>query len=655
MVLDQRRIRVWGFVAVVVGCMVFTPLYSLVGSVVAQEDEEETQRILRAGFLQPVDSMNPMLGLNDASYIFYGLVYDNPHCIDKEMNIESNLVIDTRPVPASDPEIALGVRPYGSIWEYDITPNAMWHDGEPFTVEDFVWNMNLHLTYYDTMWAFQPYSYFMEKVEKVDEDTARIYYFDRETEQPMACAYAYLLAIPMMPRHLLSSYNAPFISFEWPGTFDDSVLPIVGTGPFMVTDEIESEWTAGDHLTLVRNPNYHWADDKDMNISFDGIVMYFYDDATSMRLALTSGDLDIAQFPPETYKALKDGIADGTYDGLACYDGLKCTQYWTEIEFCMNEGGPNPSRLDPAIRQALATATDKEYIVANYYRSLAEVGTTLVPSVNEKWHYEPTEDERFDYDLDAARDMLDEAGYRYPHDGAEFRTVMADSLAAKEGWAIPGTELVYHMFIRREYPEEALIAKYLKETWAQIGVGIDYEVVDESYMGTEVYSYEYDTCIWYWSADIDPNYMLFCQSQLAWSGWSDNKYYNETYEENYRASVSAMDDDDRKMYVDNCQRTHYRDAAFIIMAAPYQTYVWRTDTFEGWGDWDVSPGMSMDNFWTGNPLFYDLVYIGDRQTGFDLTSALIVGGVVAAVVVVAVVALLLKKRGKKGKASPLGE
>ena len=45
----------------------------------------------------------------------------------------------------------------------------------------------------------------------------------------------------------------------------------------------------------------------------------------------------------------------------------------------------------------------------------------------------------------------------------------------------------------------------------------------------------------------------------------------------------------------------------------------------------------------------------DRQTGFDLTSALIVGGVVAAVVVVAVVALLLKKRGKKGKASPLGE
>ena len=271
------------------------------------------------------------------------------------------------------------------------------------------------------------------------------------------------------------------------------------------------------------------------------------------------------------------------------------------------------------------------------------------------WHYEPTADEKFVYDLDAAADMLDDAGYRYPFDGADLRVATADSLAVKEGWVISGTELSYHMFIRREYPEEALIAQYLKETWAQIGVEIDYDVVDESYMGTEVYSYEYDTCIWYWSADIDPNYMLFCQSQLAWSGWSDNKYYNETYEENYLASVSAMDYEDRKEYVDNCQRVHYRDAAFIIMAAPFQTYVWRTDSFEGWGDWDASPGMSMDNFWTGNPLFFDLTSISDRTTGVDIMGILMLGAVVGAVVVVAVAVWWLKRRGKKGKASPLGE
>ena len=287
--IPGKRYLVWGFVAIAVGCMVSTPLYSLVGFATAQDEEEEPLDILRVGFLQPVDSMNPMLGLNDASYIFYGLVYDNAHCIDKNMSIEGNLVVGTRAVPETDPELALTGRPYGSVWEYDISTNAMWHDGEPFSIEDFVWNINLHAIYYDTMWAFQPYSYFMEKAEKVDEDTARIYFFDRATEEPMPCAYAYLLAIPMLPRHLLSEYNAPYISFTWPGTFPDSDKPIVGTGPFMVTPEIEDEWTEGDHLTLVRNPNYHWDEDKGRNISFDGIVMYFYDDATSMRLALTSG------------------------------------------------------------------------------------------------------------------------------------------------------------------------------------------------------------------------------------------------------------------------------------------------------------------------------------------------------------------------------
>jgi peptide/nickel transport system substrate-binding protein len=321
----------------------------------------------------------------------------------------------------------------------------------------------------------------------------------------------------------------------------------------------------------------------------------------------------------------------------------------------MNNGGPNPSRLDPAIRQALATATDKQYIVNNYYRGLADVGTTIIPAINEKWHYEPTADEKFPYDPDQAEDMLDDAGYRYPYDGAEFRVATADSLAVKMGWVITGKQLVYHMYVRREYPEEALIAQYLKEKWAEIGVGIDYDVVDESYMSTQVYSYDYDTCLWYWSADIDPNYMLFCQSKLAWSGWSDNKYYNETYEENYWASVSAMDYDERKTYVDNCQRTHYRDAAWIVTATPYQTYVWRTDTFENWGDWDENPGMSMDNFWTGNPLFFDLTFIGEEKKGFDLMAALMFGGVVAAVVVAAVAIWWLKKRGKKGKASPLGE
>lgn len=646
---------VWAFTAVAAGCMLFTPMAGLVNAAAAEE-YEGPERVLRIGFMQPIDNLNPMMGLNDASYVFYGLIYDNPHCVDDNLEIVGNLVVGTRAVPVTDPEIADTGRPYGSIWEYDVTPNAMWHDGEPFTVDDFVWNMNMHSTYYDDMWAFQPYTFWMEKAVKVDEDTARIYYWNRDTEEPMASAFAYLLAIPMLPRHILSTWNIPDISFSWNGVFEGHSPPIVGTGPFMVTENVLSEWRAGDHITLVRNPNNHWKADKGEEIQFDKIIMSFYSDATSMRLALTANSIDIAQFPPETYKAIKDGINAGssTYSNLFAYDGMKCTQYWTEIEFCMNNGGPNPSRLDPAIRQALATATNKTYIVNNFYRSLAEVGSVLIPSINEKWHCELSEDELFKFDLAEAASMLDEAGYRYLTPASTYRAATEDSFAVREKLVPLNKELRYDMLIRREYPEEALIARYLADTWATIGVGLNVIVVDETTMSKLVYSYEYDTCIWYWSADIDPNYMLFCQSKIAWAGWSDNKYYNESYEANYWASVSEMDYAQRKEYVDNCQRIHYEDAAWIVMAYPYQTYVWRTDTFEGWGDWAENPGRSMDSFWTANPLFFDLVYIGERETGFDVQSAMLASAVVAGIVAVAVALWWMKKRGKK-KASPLGE
>jgi len=214
--------------------------------------------------------------------------------------------------------------------------------------------------------------------------------------------------------------------------------------------------------------------------------------------------------------------------------------------------------------------------------------------------------------------------------------------------------LKYDMLVRQEYPEEQAIAKYLQSIWKDIGIDLTITVLYESAMATKVYSYKYDTCIWYWSMDVDPNYMLYCQSKLAWFGWSDNKYYNPAYDENYNKSVSAMDYDERKTYVDNCQRIHYRDAAFIIMAVPYQTYAWRNDTFTGWGDWEANPGRSMDNFWSGNPLFFDLEYIGGGGGGFDVVAASIAAGVVGAIVAIAVVIWWIKKKGKK-KASPLGE
>jgi peptide/nickel transport system substrate-binding protein len=304
----------------------------------------------------------------------------------------------------------------------------------------------------------------------------------------------------------------------------------------------------------------------------------------------------------------------------------------------------------------MAMATNKQYIVDQYYFGLAEPGSTAIPPVNSFWHYEPNATEMIEYDIEAAKNLLTEAGYIDGPDSDTIRECTASSYAVQEGWVVEGKPLVYEMLLRREYPEEKDIADYLQTEWAKIGIQVNYIILDEAELSTQVYYYKYDTMIWYWSADIDPNYQLYVLTEAAWGGWNDNMYANPLYEANYTAAVQEMDRDQRKVYVDNCQRVHYLDIAYIIMAYAYQTYAWRDDTFTGWGDWAADPGRSMDNFWMGNPLFFDLVPIGGDDTEIPWLAIIATVGVIAAI---AVAVVFLKRRGKKKEEemseSPLGE
>lgn len=645
--------------AIVVSMTVLAvPVAGIIGAVTNSSAAAPKETVLRIGFMQKIDSLNPYVGYSDSAYVFYGLVYDAMEVIDNDMNPVPDLALSCWSVNnATDPKMIASGEPYGSVWEYNLTDKAVFSDGQPMTADDVIFNVNLNAGNYTNMWAYQPYSYYMKYAEKMSDYQVRIHFFDRDSGNPAPAAYAYIISLPILPKYRLSGMLPQDIGFNWTGVYDD--VATVGTGPFMGSPTLYDDWFKGEQLTLVRNPNSHWMADFNKNISFDKVKLVFYDESTAMALALEKGDLDVAQFPPGAYQQLKKEVTSGKLKNVATYDGPRITQYWTEVGFNMNEaGGPNPTRCDIAVRQALAMATDKEHIVEQYYLGYAEPGTTLIPPFNTKWHYNLTADELFPTDYQAARDLLQASGYR-DIDGDGIREVTASSLSAQKGWGIDGkTELSYEMMVRREYPEEKIIAQYLAGEWRQIGVNLIVDTVDEVTLNSEVYYYQYDSMLWYWSADIDPNYQLFVQTKAAWGGWSDNMYYNESYDDNYTKSVQTMDPVLRHQYTDECQRVNYRDAGYIILAYVNQTYAWRTDTFTGWGDWANDPGRSLDNFWMGNPLYFDLIPT-PRTNGGSPPWALIGAGVAGVAAVIVAVAFLNKK-GKLGKkksdeTSPLGD
>jgi peptide/nickel transport system substrate-binding protein len=564
------------------------------------------ESVLRVGFMQKVDSLNPMIGLTDASRFFYSLVYDSLFSYGNDLEAVGNLATGWTVVPETDPELVASGEPYGSVWEYEITGNAEWHDGEPFTAEDAAWAINLYADFHEYFWSVQTYSYFMDYAECLNEDTLRVHYFDRSTDEPKAVSIGDTLNLPMIPRHLLSSLTPADIAFAWDGTIDGSDPPIVGTGPFMAGPDIFDEWLDGEAITLLANPDHHWADDVGRQVQFDRLEMRFFDDSTAMSFALEAGEIDVAQLPPQSYIELREDILSGDVTDIDYFDGPKCTGLWSSVAVNMNAAGPNMARLDPTVRQAMAMATNKNYIVGQFYFGLAEEGSTIISTADEGWHYEPTPDELYEFDVAAASELLEDAGYRYTAESPDVRVATADSLAVQMGWVPVDDPLEFDMVVRIEHPEEKEIAQYLVDVWADAGIRLLYRVMTEAYLWTYVYSYTYDLAMVSWSTDPDPNRMLFIQSMYAVNGWSETAYRNASYNENYNASVSAMDPLVRKQYVDECQRIHYADVGHMVLAYQYQRYAWRTDTFSGWGDWAADPGRSLDAYWGVNPLLFDL-------------------------------------------------
>jgi len=598
MELGRRDLRiVSSIVAVFVAFVMLVPVGGIFGLVDTAESAP-SESVLRIGFLQKIDSLNPYIGMSDASYLFYSLVYDSLQGVGENMEPIPALALSWWALPSS-----MTGDPYGSVWEYNLSRSTFWSDGEPFTADDVVWNINLNAQNYDALWAYQPYSYYIDYAEAIDYFTVRIHFSDHVTGDPMPVAFGGRLFIPILPMHIHSTKTAFDIGFNWTG------FPVIGTGPFVPSSSLYLDWLAGAQITLLRNPNCHWLTDYGKAVHFDKLQMRFFDETTAMEYALVNNEIDvIAGTSPQSYRALEDGISMGILPDLNAFDAMSPTNYFENIGFCMNNAGPNPSRLDLTIRQAIAMSIDKTYIVQQYYLGLGEEGSTLMSPIFPEWHREPSAGEKFQYNLTTANMMLEAAGYIDTNSDG-IREATASSWACQQSLVPEGKRLVYDLLVRREHPEEKDIAMYMQDRLNQVGIQINYRIVDEAQMAAEVYSYNYDMFIWYWSSDPDPSYILFTQSTMAWGGWSDTKYSSAAYDENYTLSMESLNQATREIYVDFCQIVHYRDSPYIILAYVNDTFVWRTDTFTGWGDWASNPGRRISAFWCGNQLYFDLVPI----------------------------------------------
>jgi peptide/nickel transport system substrate-binding protein len=604
---SRKRTR-WAVALLAAAALLITFAVAAGTALAASDASPSASSVIRFGWTNDTDSINPFTGYESSATELDHLNYD------LLVGFDAKTLKPAPELAESWTQSADGLE-----WTFKLRKGVLWSDGEPFTADDVVWTYNFVMS--DSSNYYAGYVTYFDKVEKVDDLTVKI------TTSKIK-ANMLNLWIPIVPEHIWSKIPKKAINSTYPND-----PPVVGTGPFQVV-----EWKKGDFVRLVRNDNYWRAKPKVKQIIFQT-----YQNADTMVQDLKSGSLAaIWNLPEAQFAALKKvkGIKPIAY----------VTKGFDELGFnCCTDSTSegNPVLRDWKFRQALNWAVDREQIVKIAYGGYGKVGDTILQTDYWKdpdYHWNVPADQKYTFDLGKAKQALDAAGYK-DTDGDGIRDHK-------------GQPITLRLWARSESPTSQATGKLLTGWFEQIGLDIKYEVMDDGIMSDKMYATtkagkpapDYDMFIWSWGGDPDPDFILSVLLTSQIMSWSDTFYSNPEYDQLYLDQQVATSVEQRKQIIDEMQQILYEQSPYIIMSYAIDMEAYNIEKWAGWVQ-SPSPGgavfYSADNI--DSYIFVHPVAAKATDSG-GLSTGAIVGIIVGVVVVLGIIVLLVvRRRGRGGR------
>jgi len=285
-------------------------------------------------------------------------------------------------------------------WTFHLVKNATWHDGVPFTSADVAYTFNV-LILLDAQGRTFFSSNDFNGVTTPDNYTA-VFSWKHPFLFPLMEMGTWVAAIA--PKHLYQSTcpTAPcdataYRNNEW------NNKPI-GTGPFKF-----QEWVRGDHITLVKNPNYF----KKGLPYLDKLVFRSIPDQSTLFAGLKSGSVDYV--PDGVPFALVDELnKDPAFNPVP----IRTTSIGQTLKIYFNlDTGPT---TNVKVRQAISLAIDRQTIVDKVAHDWTKVAKSVFPDTPNMAAYRSPNVPYPKQDLAAAEKLLDDAGYKRGSDGVRF-------------------------------------------------------------------------------------------------------------------------------------------------------------------------------------------------------------------------------------------
>ncbi|MCX6363135.1 MAG: ABC transporter substrate-binding protein, partial [Actinobacteria bacterium] len=255
-------------------------------------------------------------------------------------------------------------------------------------------------------------------------------------------------------------------------------------------------------------------------------------------------------------------------------------------------------------------------------------------------HWEPPADDKYGFDLEKAKQLLDAAGYKDTN-GDGIREDAGKPIDLRL-WCRAGSTTYQNI--------ERLVAGWFKE----IGLKMEVSVMDDGALGERILdkvggklSPDYDILVWGWYSDLDPGSILgdFTTAQIGSN--SDCGYSNPQYDALFDKQARTIDPTARKALIDQMQQILYQDSPYIVLAYSNDLEAYNIARWQGYAASPAKIGnVLMPPYGNAGSENYVLI---EPKTGAAAAKS---GGstvslwvaIAVAVVVVALVVLLVVRR-----------
>ncbi|OCJ62102.1 ABC transporter substrate-binding protein [Agrobacterium tumefaciens] len=379
----------------------------------AMAQDKAAKGQLTVGFSQEPTVFNPHMPHIEVDEGIHFSIFDPLFYVDEKGAFVAALAAEVPTVENG------GISADGLNWKVKLRDDVKWHDGKPFTAEDVKFTLELLVDPNFRSWRKTGHEFVRDlTVVSPTEITWKM-------EKPFAPYPSILASTFITPKHLLGAEadrntaaynNAP-----------------VGTGAFKWKERV-----AGDYILLDANTDY-FGDGPHI----ERLVYKYVPDLNVMYTQFKTGDIDVVGLQwitPDHYDEAKDlaGKVVNVVPGSTI----------ESLSFNMER----PQFKEPAVREALYAAIDKQSIIEALYYGLPTPTESYVPQ--QSFYYNP-DLPKHEYSIEKAKKLLDDAGW----------VPGADGIRAKDGVKLAFTcSTTAGNHIREQ------VQQYMQQSFKDIGV-----------------------------------------------------------------------------------------------------------------------------------------------------------------------------------------